>query len=206
MLDKNCITQNGLFPQLYKELFDMIQVLEKTHGLSRTDALANDEVFNFLDQILCLEVISEGCFKTEELIDKLNMIFKKTSDSKDAIIFTTVHRAKGKEYTYVLLPFADDPITMKSYPGNDDIVINADGIGYSISLKNENGLSTQISNSFYEQIKSTENADKSYEEARILYVAVTRAKRGIAYIKNASKKGKAIIRWQDVLEVKNDGE
>lgn len=118
----------------------------------------------------------------------------------------TVHRAKGKEYTYVLLPFADDPITMKSYPGNDDIVINADGIGYSISLKNENGLSTQISNSFYEQIKSTENADKSYEEARILYVAVTRAKRGIAYIKNASKKGKAIIRWQDVLEVKNDGE
>lgn len=110
MLDKNCITQNGLFPQLYKELFDMIQVLEKTHGLSRTDALANDEVFNFLDQILCLEVISEGCFKTEELIDKLNMIFKKTSDSKDAIIFTTVHRAKGLEADniFILHPFLLD--------------------------------------------------------------------------------------------------
>lgn len=124
-------------------------------------------------------------------------------DSDFRIQCRTVHRAKGKEYTYVLLPFADDPITMMSYPGSDDIVVNIDGLGYSISVESDGQASTQIHNAFYDQIKSRENDDKSYEEARIVYVAVTRAKRGIAFIKNASKQGKNIVRWQDVLEVEN---
>lgn len=102
LLDKNCLLSDGLFSNLYRDLFQRIDKL-KENGLTEDEALGNNDVFNFLDQILCLEVISEGLVTTDELIEKLNMIFKSTSDIKDSIIFATVHKSKGLEAEHIFI-------------------------------------------------------------------------------------------------------
>ena len=137
---------------------------------------------------------------------------ERSTESDFRIECRTVHRAKGKEYSYVFLPFSDDPInivTTNNSPSeyqSVDYIINPDGFGYHINSKNRDGVSILVENSFYKKTKSVEEEDKSYEEARILYVAVTRAKKRITFVKNASLKRSRIVRWQDVLEVsRNNG-
>ena len=44
-----------------------------------------------------------------------------------------------------------------------------------------------------------ELSDQSFEEARIFYVAVTRAKKGIEYINNQGQKNKKAVMWQQLL-------
>ncbi len=113
----------------------------------------------------------------------------------------TIHRAKGKEYHTILLPFADVQITSSNLDWRSDYIINDGGFGYSIEV--ENGLKGSkkefISNEYYNNWKKIEKSDQSCEEARILYVAVTRAKESVIFLKNNSVKQKNILRWQDFL-------
>ncbi len=57
-------------------------------------------------------------------------------ESSFRISCRTIHRAKGKEYTYVLLPFCDDLLTISSKPKDCDVVVNSDGLGYSYKMPN----------------------------------------------------------------------
>ena len=108
----------------------------------------------------------------------------------------TVHRAKGKEYSYVFFPFADERIVKTRYLGLMNFVYYNGNIGYSFkTLNNE----IAIENEMYSQLNRYELDEQSYEEARIFYVAITRAKKGIIYIKNLSVKEKTIT-WQQLLE------
>lgn len=102
-IDRKLITTEGLIPQLYCEMFQMIDILTEEHGLSYDDAITNDSILNFYDKIISLEVLSEGLSTTDELMDKLNVIFSKDNDVNDAIIFSTIHKAKGLEADNVFI-------------------------------------------------------------------------------------------------------
>ena len=102
-IDRKMLTTDGFFPQLYKTMFQKIDLLVEHHGLSYDEALVNDSILDFYDKILSLDVLSEGLSTTEELMEKLNIIFSKDNDTKDAIIFSTVHKAKGLEADNVFI-------------------------------------------------------------------------------------------------------
>ncbi|CEP66711.1 Nuclease-related domain, NERD [Moorella glycerini] len=99
----------------------------------------------------------------------------KTEAEEVPIVCTTVHKAKGLEYGYVLLPFTNFKIDQIKKTGVD-VYVNEGRIGYSFYL-DEN--SSFVRNSHYNERQ--EALERSCEETRILYVAMTRAIRSFIW-------------------------
>lgn len=107
----------------------------------------------------------------------------------------TVHKAKGLEYGHVILPFASFSInTIKR--SNLQISTLHDNIrnrvGYSIKY-GEDG--ERISNNYYNE--DSEKSERSREETRILYVAMTRAIRSFSWIALDRKEN---LSWQSLIQ------
>lgn len=110
------------------------------------------------------------------------------------ILCVTVHKAKGLEYGHVILPWCSAPI---DYIKRSQLHISTekpDGhlkIGYSLTIGDE---TTPIQNDYYNE--QMEKDEKSREEARILYVAMTRAIRSFSWIDLRGKRG---LSWQSLI-------
>ncbi len=94
-IDARCITTTGLVPQLYKLYFDRLKSIQERFNIEESDAIYHEEALNLYDNIEAIKVLSEGLDTVEELIEKINIIF--SGDENDAIILSTVHKAKGME-------------------------------------------------------------------------------------------------------------
>ena len=105
---------------------------------------------------------------------------------------TTVHKAKGLEYGTVILPFTDQAIdNLKK--ANTDVNYSNSKLAYSIKV-DEN---KKDCNSNYDS--QEEIGQRVGEEARILYVALTRAIRNCIWMKDVDKKSN--MSWSKFLEV-----
>lgn len=116
-----------------------------------------------------------------------------TEDETGIRVFcTTVHKAKGLEYGTVILPYTGQAIdNLKK--ANTDVNYSASKLAYAIKV-DEN---SKDCNSNYD---SQEEIDqKICEEARILYVALTRAIRSCIWMKDVDKKSN--MSWSNFLEV-----
>ena len=106
----------------------------------------------------------------------------------------TVHKSKGLEYGHVILPYCSAAIDyikpsllQVSTEKNGDQV----NIGYRMNL----GNGETVENSYYNETE--EKAEKSREETRVLYVAMTRAVRSFSWIDLQGSKG---LTWQSLIE------
>ena len=106
------------------------------------------------------------------------------------ILCTTVHKSKGLEYGYVILPYASFAIDKPKRTGMDIMVGINGNIGYSFKYS-ENQI---LRNNFYDYAQ--EAAERMNEETRVLYVAMTRAIRAFSWIKLQSSRS---ISWQELL-------
>lgn len=106
----------------------------------------------------------------------------------------TIHRAKGKEYDYVFMPYADDTFEKGKPQNMNTFIISDAGIGYCLSIDGNS-----YHNEIYTQEEASDREDQSYEEARIFYVALTRAKKGIIYLETA-KKNRNQTSWCEILK------
>lgn len=104
IIDRNCMTCDGLFPKLYTKLFDEIDRIRQAYGLDEDDTLSHQTILSMYDNIEALKVLSEGLLETDELISKINTIFN--GDETDAVELSTIHKAKGLEAdnVYILMP------------------------------------------------------------------------------------------------------
>lgn len=117
------------------------------------------------------------------------------AEEKDAPIqCITVHKSKGLEYGHVIMPFCSASI---DYMKQNKLQVSAvkDGeeirIGYRMTLP-ENAECIQ--NDYYND--SVEKEEKIREEARILYVAMTRSIRSFSWIQ---VDGKRNLSWQNLI-------
>ena len=118
---------------------------------------------------------------------------KKELDSNEVtVICTTVHKSKGLEYGTVIMPYTSDDISNTYHTGIGVNVIDGKLI-YSYGSGNGN---MDYSEGYQVDSESLEN---EREEARILYVAMTRAIRNFVWLKDLD--GKAQDCWGDLLEV-----
>lgn len=118
---------------------------------------------------------------------------KKNTDIQIQCI--TVHKSKGLEYGHVILPFCSASIDIVK-KSQLHISTAKDGnryqIGYSLHIPD---TGETLQNGFYNEV--TEQEEKSREEARVLYVAMTRAMRSFSWI---AIEGKQNLSWQNLIE------
>lgn len=118
-------------------------------------------------------------------------------DEKDDILVrcVTVHKAKGLEYGAVILPYCSMPIDRLKRTDMNVSVVN-DGflkIGYQIKFEADHTLEV-FQNDFYDE--QLEKNERMREEARILYVAMTRAIRSFTWISLDRVKS---VCWQNLI-------
>ena len=107
----------------------------------------------------------------------------------------TVHKSKGLEYGHVILPFCSSAIDyIKKTQLHISTQKNGERVNIGYSLNVGDGASP-VQNSYYDD--DVEKAEKSREETRILYVAMTRAIRSFSWIE---LQGKQNLSWQNLIE------
>jgi ATP-dependent exoDNAse (exonuclease V) beta subunit len=107
----------------------------------------------------------------------------------------TVHKSKGLEYGHVIIPFCSASMDfIKKTQLHISTTKHEDRhqIGYSMSVGNSGET---VQNEYYDEI--IEKSEKAREEARVLYVAMTRAIRSFSWVEIA---GKQNLSWQNLIE------
>lgn len=93
-IDEECNYSDGLFPKLYEMLSNNISKLISC-GYTEEDATMHKSSLDIYDNICAIRVLSENLSTTEELLNKLAIIFK--DESNEGIMLSTIHKAKGLE-------------------------------------------------------------------------------------------------------------
>jgi len=136
--------------------------------------------------VICNSVKINILTKQQELARNTN-----EDDSDIRFFCTTVHKAKGLEYGTVILPYTGQAIdNLKK--ANTDVNYTNSKLAYSIKV-DENRKECNSNYNSEEEI-----GQRVCEEARVLYVALTRAIRKCIWMKDLDKKG--TICWSRFLE------
>ena len=129
----------------------------------------------FSENITSIEQI-EQFLKVKISTDNLVDVRKPKDYENDYIQCSTVHKAKGLEYDYVVLDKLTNHFLSNSRKVN--LILKPDGdkllIGYKIRLGED-----EFKNKIYSDNLKYEKKEIKGEEARLLYVALTRCKKGL---------------------------
>lgn len=128
------------------------------------------------------------------ILTKQQELARNINEDTDGIRFlcTTVHKAKGLEYGTVILPYTGQAIdNLKK--ARTDVNYSKSKLAYSITVAENK----KDCNSNYDS--QEEISQRVCEEARILYVALTRAIRNCIWMKDVDKK--TSMSWSRFLEV-----
>lgn len=117
------------------------------------------------------------------------------NEEEPAIQCITVHKSKGLEYGHVIMPFCSASMDFIKRTQLQISTTKYQGryrIGYSMSI-GDTGETVQ--NNFYDE--KIEKSEKAREEARVLYVAMTRSIRSFSWIEIQRKQN---LSWQNLIE------
>ena len=150
------------------------------------DALDGNHFFNNADSILAMNIFfrelsylenEEKVITNNKLENRLNIPFSEADHGGNIKIqLMTIHKSKGLEFDYVILPGLNrrprydesSIIASKIFPGKKNQPIGL----VAPFVKNDK-------DSFYNYINGFEKQDRANEVIRLLYVALTRAKKKI---------------------------
>lgn len=94
------LNKDGVFVRLYDNLFEMRNKIMETNGLDYQDATLTSYVTNRYDMISALTILAEKYTTKTELLDHIDEIF---DESKEGVILSTIHKAKGLEAANVYI-------------------------------------------------------------------------------------------------------
>ena len=113
----------------------------------------------------------------------------------------TVHKSKGLEYDFVLVPFTNDYFFAGSKDTDESVVVVKGAPRFIWKWKSgSNNVFTNVDVSD-SAVWSLENKEKVKEETRLLYVAMTRAREKLVIFTSATQPGQPPSKWNDLLRM-----
>lgn len=150
--------------------------------------LLKREMFQQVPSLFRLERILRLKMTTDKTISKL---YIRDKDSKRLSIMT-VHKAKGLEFDQIFLPNTGGSFynSLKT-----DVIINGKNIGYKALISE----GKTFENDNYRKFLQTERIENIGEEARLLYVALTRAKKAVVVDAPEQTNNATVKNWGDLI-------
>lgn len=167
-----------------------VEILRQEYqmNLEQLIYLMKKEFKNTIPTIAKLEKTLRIKMQTDK---SLSYIYLQDKDVERLKIMT-VHKAKGLEFEQVFLPFTDQKFHSSSIA---DVILNGEKIGYHVSL----GKGRKYQNDIYQTQRKLEQIEEIGEEARLLYVALTRAKKRV-YVDAPNVSNNHNVRnWGDLI-------
>jgi len=118
-----------------------------------------------------------------------------------AVTALTVHKSKGLEFDYVLIPFTTDYFFAGSNKRDESIVLDGGVPRFVWKWVAEGGVEFTNVGASEAGLWSLESREKTKEETRLLYVAMTRARDRLVILAPKAKSKQAPSTWSDLLGV-----
>ena len=96
--------------RLERELSRIIGKVVAKQGCTEAEAKESEMYKNYEDKLKAIEVLSEGLVTSQEVIDRIDMIF--SDDNKNGICLSTIHKSKGLESDRVFI-ICEDKLYLK---------------------------------------------------------------------------------------------
>jgi DNA helicase II / ATP-dependent DNA helicase PcrA len=128
--------------------------------------------------------------------DSTQTEWKLDNEISHRIKVMTVHKAKGLEFDYVIMPITDSLFIKNA--NNDLLLLPEAGkwkFGYKIDW-----AQNELINNHYRRFELEERNETVGEEARLLYVALTRAKKGVYANSTSTMNQYSAKCWNNLLE------
>ncbi|HCT86123.1 MAG TPA: hypothetical protein DF296_13110 [Candidatus Margulisbacteria bacterium] len=203
------LTEAGERMKRYSLLHVFIWLLEQSHYVRKLAVFNKIDEINAINEFLSVmnDYFSKNISSTiDEFLEYIEII--KKSDQNISIVsqssmirIMSVHQSKGLEFPIVFVCNVRPqsfPITASSHPYS----FSRD---YGVIVKN--ALNTEEKErknvKFSEMVKDDESLKRLNEEKRVLYVAITRAKRGLYLTSSEGGRGKSF--YDEVAELKETG-
>ncbi len=141
------------------------------------------DVQAFFDRIDRME--ASGQFSTEQLAIEVQKLYAAPdAKAKDLLQFMTIHKSKGLEFDTVILPGldkttgrTDQPLLMWEEVPREGFGGDVADVDLVVAPMPPKGKIKANQHGIYDYMKSLEKQRAAFEDARVLYVAVTRAER-----------------------------
>ena len=172
---------------LQKPIFDLVENLFVELQLGTIEEMKSQSAYicAFYDQMAAY--LQDNCCDIDSFLKEWdNTLHEKSihSDALNGIRLVTIHKSKGLEFDYVLIPFCD----WKLEPSKGTLWCTPSEAPFNkIPLVPVDFIAKQMMGSIYEDDYHHEHLQNMVDNMNLLYVAFTRASRGLFVIAHRDK-------------------